>query len=186
MTALQSMKSALGPTQLYNTSDSSNVSKELASYAAALDYHRDRIDDTFALSFISTSAQSGIEDREKLFGYTRSGYTLDERKDMLISRFSLNSSSHTVADFEKFMFSLGTENYLLTEHPAIEYISVMVYDSFSDTIEKWLEEQIKQFLPSHCRCDVFFGGTSFNTLDARNYSFSFLDGLGRSWNQIDN
>lgn len=185
MTSLQTMIYSLEPLNIYRLDTDDDVTRELESYAYALDKHKENIQNVLDDRFIKTSSQSGIEQREKMFGYSREGFSLDDRREMLHKRLSLDITSHTVADFERFMNSLGVESYQLSEYPELSYISVMMFDTYTETLEKWLEKQIKEFLPAHCDVDVFFGGRRYNELDNLNRSFNTLDALNQSWAQIE-
>lgn len=74
---------SLEPLNIYRLDTDDNVTRELESYAYALDKHKENIQNVLDDRFIKTSSQSGIEQREKMFGYSRDGFSLDDRREML-------------------------------------------------------------------------------------------------------
>jgi hypothetical protein len=185
MGAYNSITKALNPLGVYNITPGANIYNELMAYSYALDIYSGHIDSVFADRFITTSSLSNIEKLEKIFGYKRSERTLADRRNMLINRLSITNGDFTKLGLDKFIQSLGIGSYDLSESPSIGYIAVQIYTRFSDTLERWMSNQIKSFLPAGTAVDVFFGGRFWDTIDDYSYDFAYMDSLNITWKQLD-
>ncbi len=165
MDALQSMRAKLTPLGIYNITNSSNIHKELFSYAAALDKHRENLDKLLRECFISSARDYGIEIREKAIGDLRSSYTLEKRREMLTLRNSINENSFTSSSLVKFLKCMGITNYTISENPTDSLIIIRVLNTFSESDKRWILNQLYLFLPSHLKAEV-----SINNETYRNYT----------------
>lgn len=186
VTTLESFFKKLEPLGIYNISEGTNIFAELSAYAEALDRHRDNMDTVLRECFISTSESYGLEIREKVFGQLRGSYTDSKRREMLSLRWGLGDGDYTRAGLDRFMASLGVESYSLQELYGTYTIVVTISNTFTDAEAKWIEIQIKQFMPAHLTVNVYYGGPTFSEIDADNLTFSAFDNQNRTWAEIDN
>ncbi len=155
MTSCVSMIKKLEPLGIYNTQNGSNISYELQAYALALDEHRNNIETVLKECFINTAGDYGIEIREKMIGSLRDRYPYIKRRDMLKKRSSFNDNDFTLESLERFIESLGVDEYEIAENPSGNNIAVRFEGSYSDAEANWIIRQIKDFLPAHLLSVVF-------------------------------
>ena len=186
MTTLQSFIKKLNPLGVYNISEGTSIFAGLSAYAYALDRHKSNMENTLRECFISTAESYGIETREKVFGNIRSDYTLAQRREMLRLRRGFGNSDFTIDGFDKFMKSLGAEDYNLLEMYASREVAVTMNNTFNSTDAKWIENQIKLIMPAHLITYVYYGGPTFAEIDSADSSYSDFDAQNKTWAQIDN
>lgn len=171
MTALQSMSEKLNPLGIYNITQSSNIFKELSAYAAALDVHRENLKTILRECFISSAESYGIEIREKAIGDLRTSYSLENRRNMLALRSSLNENDFTRAGLSKFLNCMGVSDYSISETPRDSYIFILIGNAFPESDKRWILNQLYLFLPSHLKAAVRINGELWCNYTEGSYYF---------------
>lgn len=184
MHPLISMMNKLAPLGIYDLSDNTNIKNELQAYGYALNVHRQNMEELLRESFISTAESYGLENREKVIGDTKSSYSTEKRREMLTLRKGFNENDFTKASLIKFLQSLGVTSYSFTEQPGAQSVSVCIGGSYPDSEAKWIENQIREFLPAHLNIFVYHGGKTWNQRQLMNKTFAELDAENLSWARI--
>ena len=186
MNAYLSIFAKLHPLKTYSRDTDTNLSVEIASYAAALDEHRSLLDEFLKECFITTAETYGIEKREKLVGEVKVDYPIDRRRNMLILRNTLGENDFTKQGIGKFLSCFGVTNYQIIEMPELLEISFYIDGDYSNAEKAWIEKQINMMLPAHLVSTVTFQGISWNDIDSKNMCFAEIDSNNYTWNFINN
>lgn len=185
MTSLESMINKLAPLRLYNLKDDSVVYAELAAFGAGLDILRAKLSELERESFIPTAQSYGIETYEKLTGNVRNELTIEKRREMLISRYSMGYGDFTLKGFEKMLKLVGVDGEI-EESPLCNRIIVKAESKEYTAHEKsWIVWQINSMIPAHLDCDVVFDGFSWKNIDASGNTFAQNDARNLRWKEID-
>ena len=179
MTSMAAHQRALG---LYAATGA--VSAELAAYAAELDRVSDELSELLQNSFLATMDADTASVYERLFGPERNSLPIADRRQMLSDRFSLNSSSFTLDEFEKALMSFGFD-YTLAEYPRFSRLNVIAEGDYSEAEQRYITREIEKFCPAQVEVQVVFNTLSWQELDDRELSFEQLDGMDLTWEQTD-
>ncbi len=149
MDSITSMKNKLIPLGLYNLEINSKISAELSAYSVAFNMINQKLEELERECFINTSQTYGLELREKLFDYVRTGLDLYKRRTMLIYRTSITSNDFNKSKITEALMSSGME-VEITENLGSSEIEVNCI-SFFDTISTQIQAQKKaqEFIPAH-------------------------------------
>lgn len=186
MDSFYTITSYLDSTGLYNIVSGSNIYNEIKAYSCVLDETRDLLEETLNECFVSSSNSFGLENREKMFGNTRSDYSNEERRSMIIYRRTLGENDFTKSGLEKFLTSFGVKSYSVLEMPDLEQIAIYIYGDFSDVDIAWIKNEITLVLPAHLDFDIYFNGISWDSIDNKNLTFQDMDDYDYTWEEIHN
>ena len=117
MSVLESLLSRLSPIKLYSISEGGNTYNELSAFAVGLEILRDELSEMLSECFLSSAESYGLSRYERLWGGEREHLPTDKRRDMLISRSSLNLNDFTPLGVST-IFDLCGVAGALTELPA--------------------------------------------------------------------
>lgn len=182
--AYKSMCDALTPLGLYSF-ESTNVNKELLTYAVAIDELNNMLNDLLCDCFIDSATDFGLSQRELVIGAVRDDLSVDKRRSMLKLRESISLSSFTPSEIKKSLesFGLTCEVY---EFPTL-YITVVDATGKYTTAQKaWIRSQVEKIMPAHLQVQVVFNGPSWAQIDENDNNFSYMNIKNYTWEQIDN
>ena len=181
--AYSSMCDALAPLSLYEFDDT-NVSYELQAYALVLDEINIKLTDMLKECFIETASDYGLSNREIVIGAVRDDLSVNKRRDMLRLRESITSSSFTLGEIKKSLESFGLQS-VIYEYPHLFTVVIEAVGSYSLAQQAWIRAQVEKIMPAHLSVQVIFGGPTWDNSDEKNNTFSYIDALDLSWDDID-
>lgn len=179
-----SMKKALEPLVLYDFDDT-NISNELKAYAFVLDEINRDIEEMLNECFIDTANSYGLSNRELVIGAQRDDLSVAKRREMLRLREGICKSSFTLEKIEESLKSFGLL-YELKEYPSLYIVSVNARGSYSKKEQAWIQNEVEKIMPAHLIVQVIFCGPTWEQSDSKNNTFSTIDSLNLSWDEIDN
>ncbi len=185
-TILSSLQSKLKPIGIYKLNGNTLVNAELSAYAQGLKILNDKLETLENESFIVTASDYGLSFRETLFGRVKSNRTVEERRDMLIYRGSINSNDFTRESIERALIAIGIKGAVSENVDGNNvYINCLdILDSFSS--ESDIIQRAQEFLPAHLNEIFDFRVLSWNYIDSKDISFDNMDSYERTWSFIDN
>ncbi len=181
--AYSSMVEALAPLSLYNFGDT-NISYELEAYALVLDEINTQLSRMLKECFIETASDYGLSNREIVIGAVRDDLSVTKRRNMLRLRESITSSSFTLSEIKKSLESFGLQS-VIYEYPSLFTVVIEAVGSYSSAQQAWIRAQVEKIMPAHISVQVIFGGPTWSDSDAKNNTFSYIDALDLSWDDID-
>lgn len=156
MDSYLSMKSKLEPINLYTIADKSNISNELKAYAESLDKLFDTYYEMLRECFIVTAQTYGIENREKSLGAERKDYSLEKRREMLISKEQNIGLKCTPQAFNNLVSGYGVTKFSITEDFSNQTVTITINDSLSDELKLWITQSINNDFPTHLKININF------------------------------
>lgn len=185
MNTIESIKKILNPLCLYNLEDNSLITKELTVYANELDILRTETQKILTEFFINTAIDYGLYLREKLFGSIKSGLSINERRRILLSRYSSESYEFNREAVEKTLISAGIDGYV-TEYPQSNSIYINCLNMFDTTITKEMAKKIVlEFIPAHLNVTFDFRNLTWDYIESLNLTFNEFDEKDLTWEEID-
>lgn len=184
VSAYTSMTNALNKLNLYSFDDT-NVSYELKVYAYFLDELNNEILILLNECFIDSASSYGLENRELIIGAKREDLSVEERRDMLKLRESICMSSFTVEKIKEAINSFGLKCEIF-EYPSLYLVRVDAVGDYSTAQQAWIRTEIEKIMPAHLEVQVIFSGPTWNESDSKNNTFTAIDSLDYTWNEIDN
>ncbi len=177
------MKKALLPLGLYDINDN-NIDYELLSYAQVLDEMKFELTEMLRECFLSSAVSYGLYNREVIVGKKRDDLSIKERRNMLTLREQIDSSSFTL---EKIRSSLESFNLLcdIHEYPSLYMVVLDAIGEYTKEQKSWIREQVQKIMPAHLLVQVVFGGVTWQESDSKSNTFSYIDSLNLSWENID-
>lgn len=154
MDSFTSMKTKLDNTGLYTIEKGANIYAELKAYAAGLDVLFETLDKMLAELFIDTAQDYGIRCREELLGKVKSGYTLNERREMLKIYERMMGGKCTPEAFEMILRGYGLKSFEITENPTQNKIDVTVNENVPVELKALVEKRIALDFPTHLNVAV--------------------------------
>ena len=117
MSVLESLLSRLSPIKLYSLKEGGNTYNELSAFAVGLEILRFELSEMLLECFLSSAESYGLSRYERLWGGEREHLPTDKRREMLISRSSLNLNDFTPQGVSKIFDLLGVAG-TINEFPA--------------------------------------------------------------------
>lgn len=183
---LNSIKKVLSPLGLYNLDENSLVGKEIEVYEIEIERVKETLKSLLKEYFINTATDYGLTLKEKLFGSVKTDLSLENRKKILLSRYSRESYGFNRESVEKSLMSAGIEGYVV-ENPQNNSLYVNCLNRFDTTItEEMVENIVLKIIPAHLSVDFDFRILTWNYIDGLDTTFSEIDSEDLTWEQIDN
>lgn len=183
---LDSMKSKLKPLSIYDLSDSSLISAELAAYAEGLDTLYNISEEIEKECFINTAEDYGLSLREKMYSSIKSSLTLVQRREMLLYRYSITSNDFNKESIEKALVVAGINGYII-EAPSKDKIYINCLELFDTMVTNAMAQaEAEKYLPAHLSYDFDFRQLQWAQIEAKDLTFSQMDTADLTWDQIDN
>lgn len=185
MSVINSLKQKLRPLGFYNLNENSLISAELSAYALVLDEIESQLLEIEKEKFIVTAQDYGLKMRERVLGPEQNEKTVQDRRNLLLYRYSTSYTDFNKTAIEKFLSIVGVTGSII-EAPSQNkiYINCLNIDPSLD--KNQIKSAISEFLPAHLDCIFDFRNLTWKYIDAKNNSFDTLDSLNFTWDQIDN
>lgn len=183
MDALTSMKKKLRPLGLYRL-ENSHIEDELYVYALELDRLREESDRLLREAFISTAEEEGLEEIEKMFSRPRTELSVETRREMLRKRLSLGLSDFTPDGLKEALDSFHL-SYTIHEYPLQNKLIVLAEEEYSESEEKWIEQEAQKFVPLHLDFQLAFHSMSWDEIDLRALTYAAFENENRTWEELD-
>jgi len=184
--SLTSMLKALIPVGVYSLNNSTNVYKELESYGAALDVLKETVDSILGEISPVCAQTDGLVFYEKLFGDEKSGFSIEQRRSMILNMLSLGANDNTVEGIRKFFASLGVECELIEYYNiCFLYVYVLNGQSINSEEREIIIKRAEEFLPCHLEFTVDFRTIDWETLDSYERTFEEIDDLDMTWGEFE-
>lgn len=185
MSVLESLLSRLSPIKLYSLSEGGNTYNELSAFAVGLEILRDELSEMLSECFLSSAESYGLSRYERLWGGEREHLPTDKRREMLISRSSLNLNDFTPLGVSKIFDLLGVAG-TINEFPAQQRLSLdLSGEALTKGEKNFIKSQAEALFPAHLDIDVVFAGLTWKEVDSRGNTFSQLETLCYTWQEID-
>lgn len=178
------MMSALQKISLYS-SDAKNLSTELKAYALLIDEINNEIRELMRECFVCTAESFGLSDIERIIGTVRDELSIEKRREMLMLRFSINSSCFTRDAVLSALKSFGLDCDLY-EYPSQSTVVVNSKGEYSEAQKAWIRTQVRKIMPAHLLVQVIFSGPAWSQIDNDNTTFLLMDSKNLTWEEIDN
>lgn len=178
------MKNTLDKLNLYSF-EGTTVENELKAYAYVLDKLNGDLEEMLCECFIDTAESFGLANREIVFGEEKSNLDVSKRRKMLKLRESICMSSFTVEKIKEAISSFGLD-FVMTEYPSQYMVRVDAVGDYSKKEQAFIQKEIEKIIPAHLTVQVIFGGPTWDESDAKNNSFTGIDSLDYTWDEIDN
>lgn len=181
----EQLKNILLPLGLYSISKGSIVNAELAAYALGINLVKTQIEKLTNEGFVQTSQDFGLSLREEMLNITPLT-TLQERRDKIISILSMVRGKWVLSEFKNAVTKTGlginmvedfanrklTVNFLIAEQSTRENLSTVLC-------------AIRPIIPAHLELRSNIAQMSFDTFDANNKSWAYLDKLSLSFDSVE-
>ncbi len=182
--AFESMKESLSRLNLYDF-DNTNISNEMKAYAFVIDSLYEQLCLMLRECFIETAQTFGLSNREMIIGAKVENDNVESRRKMLMLRESINQSSFTVEKIKESLNSFGLECKVI-EYPSLYTVVIDTIGEYPEDKRVWISSEIQKIMPAHLIVEVIFNGASWELSDSKNNTFSYIDSLGLTWEEIDN
>ena len=185
MTALQSMINSTQPLGVYNLAESSLVYKELSVYATVLDRLTEQISTLEKEIFVQTATDFGLSSWEEIWGLPRTDLSNEKRREMIMSRCSLNYNDFTPLSLSKLFNAIAFPATFVedAEHFCL-YIS-SDKSKYSMPQRQWIAQEIEEFIPAHLQVYIDFRTIDWDDIDNKKHTFYTMDGMGYTWEEIE-
>lgn len=181
MASLEEMKRILAPLGFYDLTEDSVVSKELTTYALEFDRIRDELSVILCEAMIPTAEDTGLSQRERLFGSPHEELTAQERRGRLIYRLSLMQEDFTRAGIARALLSLGYSG-TVTEDLENETLLLEKINGSEDPADYLaVVEGARELLPAHLRLSFDIAAPTWNQLDTQDKTFNERDKISVPW-----
>ncbi len=178
------MKEALYPLDLYSFDDT-KISYELMAYSVVFDELNNELCTMLSERFVQSASSYGLSEREIVVGAQREDLNIEERREMLMLRNSLDNNSFTLSKIKNALKSFGLSCNVY-EYPNQFVIVLDAIGTYKSEQQAWIRAEVQKIMPAHLQVQVIFGGPSWDTIDQNNNTYAYLDSLDMTWDSIDN
>lgn len=175
------MRAVLEKTGLYIGEDDL-LSAELRAYAAGLELIYDALRDMEKNAFVQTAEDDGLARFESLFRILSSTDSVQNRREMLLTRGAVTPADHTEKALQRQLLAAGIDGKLVTEKGGVLNINVLRTFGISEAAA---ESEARAFLPAHLICVFDFGKYTWDVRDDLNTTWNGLDAQGKTWDALD-
>ncbi|MBR2724688.1 MAG: hypothetical protein IKB72_04555 [Ruminococcus sp.] len=172
------------PIGIYHIKEGGNIYRELSVYADAFEELFAEIQKAEKEGFILLAEDEGLGEIERVFSALRSDLEKEQRRKMILTRYSLGGRDFTPSLLLKIMDVLGVSGKA-QEYPKQFRITFEIEGEHSLERRKWIASELKKLFPAHLEIDPVFEGFSFMNIDERNLSFKEMEQSGMCWADID-
>lgn len=156
MSSYDSMKEKLGEIGIYNISDGSNISKEVAACAEGLNALFDSLDTMINEYYIETAKDYGITRREKFLGKERTEYTTEKRREMLKLLEQNMGGKCNAEAFSDILKSCGLTDFSFSENPTGYRLSIHINDILTEEQKEIVRERVNAEFPLHLSIGIVY------------------------------
>lgn len=181
--AAESMKKVLEQTGVYKIDKGSPIDSELKAYEAGFELFEKSFESLLADIFVLTASDAEIERRELLFRPLRSEETLDVRRQMLISRYSLSPNDYTREKLEQAVFGAGVIGRLSENYNGGLFLdfSKLLGINLSQALA-----ELETVLPAHLNLEMNTNLFTWQFFDELGKTFAELEAYDYTWDEIEN
>lgn len=185
MTCFDSMVSLLKPIRLYSLSKDSVVYAELCAYAKGLKIAEELLSEVSAEGFVSTAADYGITEWEKLIDSTAVYEALPARRSIIrytLSRMPWDFNPEGIVQGLK---SIGL--YCSAEEDFANRRVTLYGSSYRGSLRAYEDilKRVMQIMPAHLEVTLDFGSYLWESFDADGLAFDDFDLLVPSWDRFE-
>ncbi len=184
MNSIDTIKDKLIPLGIYDLSITTQVYKELLTYATEIDILLKLIEEQEKESFIGSASSYGLKVWENIFGENREYMDIEKRRELLEERLSIGGQNFTRSGEEDILKSLGLDFYLY-EYPRQNYMNIKCIGEYTNAQKNKFEYDVDNLLPSHLEIFLDFRNFDFDYIDNLSYTFSQLDNKNMTWEEIE-
>lgn len=177
------MKSVLTKLDLYDF-ENTTVSFELKAYASVLDEVNDQLFSMLDECFIDSANSYGLSMREQIIGSIRTDLSLKERRNMLKLRENIDMSSFTPDKIKEALSSFNLD-CTLYEYPSLYKVVIVANGEYKAEQQAWIQTQVEKIMPAHLEVYIVFDGMTFEQIDTKDNTYSFIDSLDYTWADIE-
>lgn len=185
MTCFDSMVSLLKPMRLYKLNKGSVVYAELCAYAKGLTLAEELLNEVFAEGFVSTAADYGITEWEKLIDSTAVYESLGARRDIIKYTLSRMPWDFNPSGIVRGLKSIGL--YCSCEEHFAERKVTLYGSSYSGSLRAYEDilKRVMQIMPAHLEVTLDFGSYLWDSFDNDELAFDDFDLLVPSWDRFE-
>ncbi len=180
----ESLKESLSRLNLYDF-DNTNISNEIKAYSYVIDELNEDLCTMLRECFIETAQTYGLSNRETIIGAKVENDNVESRRKMLMLRESINQSSFTVEKIKESLKSFGLECKVI-EYPSLYTVVIDTIGDYPEEKRVWISSEINKIMPAHLNVEVIFNGATWELSDSKDNTFSYIDSLDKTWEEIDN
>ncbi len=185
MSTFEKLAGVLAPLGVYEIKEESTIWSELKAYAVGLDMLREELLELESEAFIPTSESYGLSRRERLFAAVRDDLSVENRRNMLLTRSAFGQGDFTLDGIQKILEFLGIEGSI-EEYPFANRVVVWVEDKgLTKGQRNFIISQLNLLFPAHLEIDGVFEGFSWADVKAGNLTFAQMENSQKTWNEID-
>ncbi len=178
--AAERMRRILNGTGGYQLTGESPADWEINACAAGIDGLDREMEALLSGLFPKSASEQELELWEKLFRPQVSGGSLEERREMLNQRLSMNPRRFTPREFSPMLRAAGLAGEVLEQAGGLRILAGKRLGLTEEEIRRELDE----ILPAHLPWE-WVEEMNWAALDAWAVPFSVLDGRGLSWETLD-
>lgn len=184
--AIKSIYTSLGNIGLYSLESGGLVDSELMAYDAAFAVIEDILSDIFSGVFVQTAKGKALEAHEKLVGLgQRDGVSIENRRELVKYRRSLDASDFTVSGMLRSMKAAGIDAELKENftQESITVTSNKLIDVFEGMDE--ITARLSEMLPAHLEWGFDTGYLTWDAFDSANSDWNAWDKHDFTWDSFD-
>lgn len=183
---MQRLAQHLAPMKLYQLSQNSLVTAELAAYEAGFALVEALFQQVKDNCFIQTCAKERLIQWEKLLLIPSSENISEQsRREILLYRLAVAPGDFYAEGMERSIKSTGVDATII-EHPPLGKLTIVFNFVFGqyENLDS-VKRQIYSILPAHLEAEFDIGGLTWAEFDQKNYSFADLDTKDFTWQWFD-
>lgn len=185
MSTFEKLMGVLAPLGVYEIKEGSTIYSELKAYSAGLDMLRGELSELQSEAFIPTSGSFGLTRRERLFGAVRDDLSVENRRNMLLTRSAFGSGDFTPNGVQRILEFLGIDGSI-EEYPFANRVVVRVENKeLTKGQRNFIISQLNLLFPAHLEIDGVFDGFSWADAEAKSLTFEQMENSSMTWAQID-
>jgi len=183
----ESVRENLAALRVYNLTEESLVSAEIAAYDTAFKILEDKLAEINRDAFVQTAEGDALRRYVSLVGLPpRRDVSTASRRELVIYRMSVAPYDFTATRMLGSARAAGIEAEI-TEDPPGERLRVDTHAIIDPSLTSDLaRERLESLLPAHLEWELNFGLSTWEHFDSLDKHWSKIDDLNLKWQQADN
>lgn len=175
----------LSPLKIYSLDEESKIYAELSVFADEFDLIYDSLDEILRESFVFTACGYGLDSIESLYTAPFSELDPEERRGRIMNRLLTSDEDFTLSAMESALNAFGTEEYKITECVKDSRVIIEISGDCTEERKAYIKREITKIMPAGIVVWTLFYGISWQSFEDKNYTFSSMDSLNMTWEEID-
>lgn len=178
--AAKRMRDILNGTGGYRLTGETSADWEVNACGAGLDALQNAVDVLLSDLFVSTASDARLAAWEKLFRPQPTAGAIEDRRETLGERFSMNPGRFRPGDFSSMLGAAGVAGQVLEESGGLRVLAGRLLGITEEEAKRELDDVLPAHLPWEWDESV-----NWAALDVLTPDFETLDGWELSWTEIE-